>query len=47
VDASDLNPSLSPLSWPQLPLLPLVGILIGLFPVVAAPQAAPLESGSR
>lgn len=47
VDASDLNPSLTPLSWPQLPLLPLLGILIGLVPVVAAPQAASLEGASR
>lgn len=33
-----LHPSLYPLRWPDLPLLPLAAILIGLVPAVAAPR---------
>jgi energy-coupling factor transport system permease protein len=32
-----LNPSLYPLSWPQLPLLPTIAILTAAFAAVAAP----------
>jgi energy-coupling factor transport system permease protein len=44
VDAANLNPSLSPLVWPQLPLQPLLGVLIGLVPLVAAPPPLMVES---
>ncbi|HEY7042724.1 MAG TPA: energy-coupling factor transporter transmembrane component T [Nocardioidaceae bacterium] len=33
-----LDPSLSPLTWPQLAPLPLVGVLVGLIPAWAAPE---------
>jgi len=33
-----LHPSLDPLSWPDLPLLPLAAILIGLLPAWLAPR---------
>ncbi|MCU1674764.1 MAG: energy-coupling factor transporter transrane protein EcfT [Frankiales bacterium] len=33
-----LHPSLYPLRWPDLPALPLVAVLLGLLPAVAAPQ---------
>ena len=33
-----LHPSLAPLSWPDLPLLPLGAILLGLLPAVVAPR---------
>jgi energy-coupling factor transport system permease protein len=33
-----LHPSLYPLRWPGLPALPLLGILIGLVPAMAAPR---------
>jgi energy-coupling factor transport system permease protein len=35
--ANDLNPSLQPLSWPPLPMVPTIGILIGLIAAFAAP----------
>jgi energy-coupling factor transport system permease protein len=37
VDATDLYPSLSPLTWPQLSVLPLIAILVGLVPAFATP----------
>jgi energy-coupling factor transport system permease protein len=37
VDPTDLNPSLQPLVWPQLPLVPALGILAGLLPAWLAP----------
>jgi energy-coupling factor transport system permease protein len=37
-----LHPSLAPLTWPSLPVLPLAAVLLGLLPAVAAPQ--PLAS---
>jgi energy-coupling factor transport system permease protein len=37
VDPADLNPSLQPLTWPQLPVVPALGILIGLLPAWLAP----------
>ncbi len=35
--ADALNPSLEPLSWPSLPLVPTVGILLGLVAALASP----------
>jgi energy-coupling factor transport system permease protein len=32
-----LHPSLDPLRWPDLPLLPLAAVLLGLLPAVVAP----------
>jgi energy-coupling factor transport system permease protein len=40
-----LHPSLYPLRWPDLPLLPLAVVLLGLLPAVAAP--APLRVRPR
>jgi energy-coupling factor transport system permease protein len=40
VDPSDLNPSLAPLAWPQLPLVPALGILLGALPAWLAPPVA-------
>jgi energy-coupling factor transport system permease protein len=40
VDPVNLNPSLSPLTWPQVALLPILGILAGLVPAVLAPLPA-------
>ena len=37
VNPSLINPSLQPLSWPQLPLVATVGVLIGAVPAWAAP----------
>jgi energy-coupling factor transport system permease protein len=35
--AADLNPSLYPLSWPPLPAVPTLGILLAAVAAVAAP----------
>ena len=43
--AADLNPSLSPLAWPTLPLLPTVGILLAGAAALAAP--VPLRAGGN
>ena len=40
-----LHPSLYPLRWPDLPLVPLIAILLGLLPAVAAP--APVRAVLR
>jgi energy-coupling factor transport system permease protein len=40
VDPANLNPSLSPLTWPQVSLLPIVGILVGLIPGFLTPLPA-------
>jgi energy-coupling factor transport system permease protein len=37
VDPTQLNPSLQPLEWPQLPLLATVAVLLGALPAVLAP----------
>jgi len=37
VDPADLNPSLSPLAWPQVALLPLIGVLVALAPAMGTP----------
>jgi energy-coupling factor transport system permease protein len=47
VDPSDLNPSVYPLSWPQLPVLGLAAVLLGLVPVLAAPPPAAAETSAR
>jgi energy-coupling factor transport system permease protein len=39
-DPANLNPSLGPLTWPQLALLPMLGILAGLTPAGLAPLPA-------
>lgn len=36
-DPADLNPSLTPLAWPQLPLVALAGVLLGTVAAFAAP----------
>lgn len=36
-DASNLNPSLSPLAWPDLPIVPVIGILIAATAAFTAP----------
>ena len=45
VDPLLLHPSLYPLRWPDLPLLPLAAILVGLLPAVAAPR--PVRSAPK
>lgn len=37
VDPADMYPSLTPLSWPQLPWLAVFGLVLGLLPAIAAP----------
>ncbi len=37
IDLVDLNPSLTPLAWPQLPWLAVLGIAVALLPAIAAP----------
>lgn len=37
VDPSNLNPSLSPLQWPNLSLLPMLGVAIGALPAWISP----------
>jgi energy-coupling factor transport system permease protein len=37
VDPSELHPSLDPLQWPELPLLPVLGILVAALPAWLAP----------
>ena len=44
-DAANLNPSLSPLAWPSLPLVPLLGILLGAAAAVAAPPVPTSGTG--
>lgn len=41
VDPTDLNPSLTYLSWPSLAWVPLGGVLIGLIPALLAPPPEP------
>jgi energy-coupling factor transport system permease protein len=36
-DAADLNPSPSPLTWPPVPIVPVVGILLAGLAALAAP----------
>lgn len=44
VDPLNLNPSLSPLSWPELAPWPLAGILLALAPAFATPPSPRVES---
>lgn len=44
VDPLDLNPSVYPLTWPQLPLLALSAVLLGLVPILAAPPPVIAEA---
>ena len=44
VDPLDLNPSVYPLTWPQLPPLALLAVLLGLVPLVAAPPPVTEEA---
>ena len=45
VDPDNLNPSLQPLHWPTLPVLPLLAILIGALPAwIAPPPRLPRRS---
>lgn len=36
----ELNPSLYPLSWPPLPIVPTLAILVGVLPAILAPRPA-------
>ena len=36
-DASNLNPSLSPLAWPDVPVVPLLAVLIAVTAAFTAP----------
>jgi energy-coupling factor transport system permease protein len=45
VDPLLLHPSLYPLRWPDLPLVPLAAVLVGLLPAVAAPR--PVRPGPK
>lgn len=40
-DPALLHPSLAPLTWPDLPLLPLAAVLLGLLPAVVVPSPRP------
>ena len=42
--AAALNPSSSPLAWPTVPVLAVVGILVALVPAVAAPAPVPASA---
>jgi energy-coupling factor transport system permease protein len=44
IDPTDLVPSVSPLSWPQLATGPLIGILVGLLPALATPSPAAVDT---
>ncbi|MHA3704717.1 CbiQ family ECF transporter T component [Jatrophihabitans sp. YIM 134969] len=39
-DSANLNPSLTPLSWPTLPLLPVLAVVVAALPAVLAPPPA-------
>lgn len=41
VEAEQLTPSLQPLTWPSLPLIASVGVLIGILPSSLAPPVSP------
>lgn len=47
VDPTALNPSLQPLSWPDLPILPAVGIVLGVIPAWLAPPVRNPPTRSR
>ncbi|MFC6091521.1 energy-coupling factor transporter transmembrane component T [Saccharothrix lopnurensis] len=43
VDPTNLNPSLTTLSWPLLSWPPLIGVLLGVLPAFLSPPPAPLH----
>jgi energy-coupling factor transport system permease protein len=43
VNPADLVPSLSPLAWPQLPVVPMLGVLLGLLPAFVSPPPLAVE----
>lgn len=45
IDAQQLNPSLEPLRWPSLPVVPALAILVGLLPALISPPASDLRTG--
>lgn len=45
IDPTNLIPSLDPLAWPQLPVVPMVGVLIALLPAFITPPPVGVESG--
>ena len=47
LDANNLNPSLDPLSWPQLPLLASLGVLVAAIPAWATPQPPPASTSEQ
>ena len=44
VDANNLNPSLDPLTWPQLPLLASLGVLVAAIPAWSTPPPPPAST---
>jgi energy-coupling factor transport system permease protein len=46
LDPANVNPSVFPLTWPQLSTLPLVAVLVGLVPAFVTPPAASTEPTS-
>jgi energy-coupling factor transport system permease protein len=46
LDVPGLTISFSPLAFPRIPLLPVVGILVALLPAVAAPSPSALQPGA-
>lgn len=46
VDPLDLQPPLTPLSWPTVPMVMAVGLVIALAPMVVAPNAERSEAGA-
>jgi len=47
VDGSNLYPSLSPLSWPQIAAVPVMSILVGVLPAWLAPPPPPMSTPPR
>ena len=43
VDPTDVYPSLTPLSWPEVSALPLAAILLGVLPGYLTPPPPPSE----
>jgi energy-coupling factor transport system permease protein len=44
VDPAQLNPTLQPLQWPALPLIPTLAVLVGALPAIIAPPPVRLAS---
>jgi energy-coupling factor transport system permease protein len=47
LDVPGLTVSFTPLAFPSIPLLPVLGILVALLPAVAAPNPAPVPTSTR